>query len=55
MPFHDEADFWNHMDTNRNRVYKFRCNIGKLWRKIWGPKKSDIDEKLKQIKAEQAD
>jgi len=37
------------------RVYQCRINIVKLWRRIWGPKKPGIEEKLQQIKAEQAD
>ena len=36
------------------RVYECRINIGKLWRRIWGPKTSDIEAKLKQAKRDQA-
>lgn len=54
MPLDDERDFWHHTDHNRNRVYKFRINITKLWRKIWGPKRSEIEVKLRQSKLDQA-
>lgn len=54
MPLNDERDFWHHTDNNKSRVYKCRVNIGKLWRKIWRPKRSEIEEKFKQ-KKEQAD
>lgn len=53
MPFDNERDFWHDMEHNKSRVYKCRVNVVKLWRKIWGPKKSEIEEKLRQIKAEQ--
>lgn len=36
------------------RVYKFHVNISKLLYRIWGPKKSDIEEKLRQAKWDQA-
>jgi len=55
MPLDDNKDFWHHTDDNRNRVYKFRVNVVNLWRRIWGPRKSENEDKLKQIKAEQAD
>ena len=53
MPLNE--DFWHHTDDNRNRVYKFRINIVKLWRRIWGPRKSEIEAKLQQAKRDQAE
>lgn len=37
------------------RVYQCRINIVKLWRKIWGPRKSEIEAKLQQAKRDQAE
>jgi len=36
------------------RVYEFSINVTKLWRRIWGPKKAEIDERLKQARRDQA-
>ena len=54
MPLDNERDIWHDMEHNKSRVYKCRVNIVKIWRKIWGPKKSDIEEKLKQAKRDKA-
>jgi len=35
------------------RVCEFSINVTKLWRRIWGQKKSEIDERLKQARRDQ--
>ncbi len=48
------VDEYGQAVPGRSHEWCVKLNICKLWRRIWGPKESEIEAKLRQAKRDQA-